>query len=359
MRYLFVIQGEGRGHMTQALSLAGILRRNGDEVVEVMVGKCTNRELPTFFAEKIEAPITRYDSPALDYGRKGKKGKMLKSIMRNSNPLLTPKWLKSMNLIARRIELTKPDVVINFYELLMGVTTLFHPIEPPIVSIAHQFLMGHPDYKIKASSNRAHWMLSTMNMFCSMNSKKILALSLYPMRKCKREKMVVVPPILRQEIFDCVPTKGDFILGYMLNHTYLDEVLSWKEKNPDKRLHLFWDKPDAPEQEQIREGLWLHRINDQKFIEYMASSAGYVTTAGFESVCEALYLGKPVMMIPAHIEQEINAKDAQSVGAGIISKEFNIAKLSKYIPTHKRGNKEFRKWVESAEIRLLKELKNI
>ena len=35
MRYLFVVQGEGRGHLTQALSLASILRRQGHEVVKV------------------------------------------------------------------------------------------------------------------------------------------------------------------------------------------------------------------------------------------------------------------------------------------------------------------------------------
>lgn len=39
----------------------------------------------------------------------------------------------------------------------------------------------------------------------------------------------------------------------------------------------------------------------------MQGCSGYVTTAGFESVCEAMYLGKPVMMIPTHVEQEINA----------------------------------------------------
>ena len=33
MRYLFVVQGEGRGHLTQALSLASILRK----VLRVMI----------------------------------------------------------------------------------------------------------------------------------------------------------------------------------------------------------------------------------------------------------------------------------------------------------------------------------
>ena len=39
MKFLFIVQGEGRGHLTQAITLEEILRRNGHEVVEVLVGK--------------------------------------------------------------------------------------------------------------------------------------------------------------------------------------------------------------------------------------------------------------------------------------------------------------------------------
>ena len=49
MRYLFVVQGEGRGHLTQALSLASILRRQGHEVVKVLVGHTRHRQIPEFF----------------------------------------------------------------------------------------------------------------------------------------------------------------------------------------------------------------------------------------------------------------------------------------------------------------------
>ena len=35
MKFLFIVQGEGRGHLTQAITLESILRRSGHEVVEV------------------------------------------------------------------------------------------------------------------------------------------------------------------------------------------------------------------------------------------------------------------------------------------------------------------------------------
>ncbi|NLH29996.1 MAG: glycosyltransferase family 1 protein, partial [Bacteroidales bacterium] len=63
MRFIFTIQGEGRGHFTQALSLSSILRKHGHEVVGVLVGKSKSRQIPEFFSEKIDAPIHAFESP--------------------------------------------------------------------------------------------------------------------------------------------------------------------------------------------------------------------------------------------------------------------------------------------------------
>ena len=57
MKAIFVVQGEGRGHLTQALALKRIFEREGHQVVEVLVGKSKAREIPKFFSEQIEAPM--------------------------------------------------------------------------------------------------------------------------------------------------------------------------------------------------------------------------------------------------------------------------------------------------------------
>lgn len=63
MKVLFVVQGEDRGHLTQAIAMEDLLRRNGHEVVEVLVGKSNSRSLPGFFNRNIKAPIKRFLSP--------------------------------------------------------------------------------------------------------------------------------------------------------------------------------------------------------------------------------------------------------------------------------------------------------
>lgn len=49
MKVLFVVQGEGRGHLTQALTMEQMLNANGHEVVGMLVGKSKSRNIPNFF----------------------------------------------------------------------------------------------------------------------------------------------------------------------------------------------------------------------------------------------------------------------------------------------------------------------
>ena len=83
MKYIFVVQGEGRGHFTQALSLKDILERNGHNVVAVMVGCSAKRTLPGFFSEKIKTEVIRFQSPNFLPAPKAKKSFLLASILYN------------------------------------------------------------------------------------------------------------------------------------------------------------------------------------------------------------------------------------------------------------------------------------
>ena len=62
MRYVFIVQGEGRGHLTQAISMERLLRENGHEVAAVLVGKSPARRLPAFFERTIQAPVEMFES---------------------------------------------------------------------------------------------------------------------------------------------------------------------------------------------------------------------------------------------------------------------------------------------------------
>lgn len=357
MRFLFIIQGEGRGHLTQAISLAEILGRHGHEVVEVLVGKSRLREMPAFFGERMRVPIRVYEAPSFIFKKDKKHIDKVKTFIYNTTPMKIHKFGRSIEMIHQRIKTVNPDAVVNFYEILPGFMHLRFKIDIPFVNIGHQYMLRHPDYPFGRDDSQSLVILKLHALLSGISATKILALSFYPMKEFPREKLVVMPPLLRREVLEMHPVEGDYILGYMLNQGYFSEVREWHDAHPDVKLHFFWDKKDIPEELVIDNTLTLHRINDEKFLHHMGKCRGYITTAGFESVCEALFMNKHVMLIPSHIEQEVNAADAASIGGGIVGDSFDLSLLLSYMQEERRfDHEEFRKWVFSAEELFIKEL---
>ena len=186
-----------------------------------------------------------------------------------------------------------------------------------MICVAHQYILLNPNYKTSAEQDVKYYFLRMLSRITSNRAARILALSFRDMPDAPHKRIVTVPPLLRPEVFAVEPTQGDYIHGYMLNPGYYDEVARWHFKNPDVPLRFFWDKKDVEDEMRVDEKFTLYRLNDEKFLQSMAGSMAYATTSGFESLCEALYYRKPILMIPVHVEQEFTAYDASLSGAGI------------------------------------------
>lgn len=359
MRFLFTVQGEGRGHYTQALSLATVLRKHGHEVVAVLIGKSDSRQTPAFFINKIEAPIFEFDSPSFTSFYKQKRPNILISMANNfSRPVV---FKDSLRFIKQKIEELRPDKVINFYEMITGMAYGINRFDKKMgiemIALAHQYVLLNPHYKTTAEQDVKFYFLRMLSKITSTRASKILALSFRDMPGAKAKKIVTVPPLLRPEVLEMKPSDGDYIHGYMLNAGYFDEVSEWHREHPDIPLRFFWDKKGAEEVTQIDDNFTLHKLNDERFLQSMAGSLAYATTSGFESLCEALYYRKPTLMVPVHVEQEFNAYDAALSGVGISEKKFKLNKLIEFIPGY-APDEHFREWVHQAEERFIREIVN-
>jgi len=174
-----------------------------------------------------------------------------------------------------------------------------------------------------------------------------LALSFLP--KENRNGVHVVPPLLRQEVKELTVSQEDFYLTYMVNSGYGEEVLTFARNNPEVHIKAFWDKKGATENEYPLPNLSFHQVNDRKFLEAMAACKGLLCTAGFESVCEAMYLGKPVVMVPiaGQYEQACNALDGEQSGAGKKADFFDFKLLTSLSLPDANQTKSYQEWAES------------
>jgi len=146
------------------------------------------------------------------------------------------------------------------------------------------------------------------------------------------------------------------VLAYLLNHGYAEQIIEWHQRNPQTVLHCFYDKPGAPVEFQHDATLVFHRLDGEKFLRMMAECKFVACTAGFESLCEAAYLGKPLFLVPVenHVEQQINAIDALRTGLGVADKSFNLDRLAE-LP-ERLDNTVFRAWLNRADSLLLQTL---
>lgn len=351
IRVMFVVQGEGRGHLTQAITLSEILRKHDYELVEVLVGKSKKRDLPDFFYEKIKAPVFRFFSPNFVPSKTHDRTSLVKSFIYNLPDFY--RYFKSTLLIRKRIKELNADLVINFYDILAGMAYALFPPKVPFLCIGHQYMLLHPDFKFPSDENRAEIeALKYFTKWTCCHATGLLALSLRRMKNDCVHKIHVIPPLLRHEVFEQQVERGDYIHGYLLNDAYADQITGFHRMHPDIKMHFFWDRKNAEKTTVIDNNLIFHQLDDSLFLKYLAGCKAYATTAGFESVCEAIYLGKPVIMVPTHIEQACNAYDAGLAGAGIISDRFDLNALLQYIPVYKE-NKAFKDWENTSETHVI------
>lgn len=269
-----------------------------------------------------------------------------------------PAYGRALRKLDRFVRELQPDVILNFFEPLTGLYALTRRKRPPVVAVGHQFMFEHPRYiRVPGLRMQQRGMKWFVRLVGAASTR--VALSLYEAPDLPAKSLFVCPPILRRPLYELQPSPdGQFVLIYLVNHGYAEQIIAWHEQNPQVELHCFYDKPGAPAEERRDATLTFHRLDGEKFLRLMAGCKAVVCTAGFESVSEAAYLGKPLLLVPVenHVEQQINALDAAGCGFGVTDTRFNLDRL-KEIPG-RPDNDWFRAWLSKGEATLLRAIEH-
>lgn len=345
-KILFIVQGEGRGHLTQAIAMREILLTAGYKNICTLVGISQFRKTPSFFYDKMDNQIREYISPNFIRDKKNRSLRIFISLL--INVFKCRQYFKSLKIIHKNVKEFKPDLILNFYEPLTGLYYIIYKPKVPIISIAHQYFYQHPEFECPKGGINKFFLKLLTKITCKGSIKK-LAIHIEQKSNYYKKKIFIIPPLIRSDVLNqSVANNGHFCI-YLLNRGYSNNIIDWHNKNKNVHLHCFWDNQSAGKIYMYDKTLTFYQIDDQIFTESLSSSDGLLTTAGYESVCEAMYFGKPVLMVPVgnHFEQYVNSIVFQKAGAGISASYFDIDKFVAY-KNDFRVNEGFKEWIKKA-----------
>jgi uncharacterized protein (TIGR00661 family) len=185
----------------------------------------------------------------------------------------------------------------------------------------------------------------------SLGSSVRVALAFAPDGVGNEADFVVAPPLLRPGLDRLDVRDGGYLLAYALNSGYGALLADWQRRHPSVEVHCYLDGGGSALPVPPGDGFQAHPLDDESFLRDLAGCRAYVGSAGFESICEAFYLGKPVLAVPTtgHFEQALNGWDAERAGAATVGSYEDLDAFWDAPPVPSgTAVRDFRAWVARA-----------
>jgi len=336
-RCVFIVQGEGKGHMSQSMALREYLEEAGHSVDAVFVGCNYPRPVPPYYEDSFQGKLDCFKSPFF-LRTPNKKGIYIgKSIL--FNLARTFIYLGEVSRIRRKIDAVQPDYVFNFYDVV-GALAL-RKVDPGImrIGIGHHFYLHHRGYPCLSGRWVDKLLLGLHTRQVMKSLDRVLALSFREEKGS--DDIQIIPPLIRRKFREILYNPGSGFLVYLLNDGFIYDLIKLSRDDPEFEADVFTDL--SPEIE-LPPGINLHPLNEENFSEKMKVCAGIITTSGFDTVAEAAHAGIPMIVVPVknHFEQRCNGVDMERSGFGIMADHLYPGIQNKMMPVR---NSEFRRWV--------------
>ncbi|MCO6435811.1 MAG: hypothetical protein J5J06_01840 [Phycisphaerae bacterium] len=302
MRIAYGIHGYGRGHAMRARAVLPHLAAR-HELLILAGGNAYEALWPDFSPVRIPTLQHRYTvggelSPYL-------------TVTRNA-PAVFDFWLHgpATDMVQDILRDFRADVVISDSEALtlwaarrMGV---------PRISFDHFGLLVHcrldlsPMDRLRCRTNAAAYRM----LFGT--SERVIVSSFFT-APARRPGVCVVGPVIRTEVRQTEPTRGDYLLVYL--STGSAEFTPRVEKallGLDVPVKVY-----GTPRRGLQGNIQFKPLANLPFIEDLAGCRAVFATTGNQLMGEVLYFGKPILGMPINcIEQRLNAHQIDKLGIG-------------------------------------------
>lgn len=294
MKLLFAIQATGNGHLVRAHELISQFKKHAD--LDLLVSG-NQAEI------KLDYPVKyRYHGLGYIFGKKG--GIDWRATILNLR-------LGQLRKDIRNLPIENYDCLVNDFEPISAYAAKFKGIR--VRSLSHQaaFLSA----KTPRPSKRSHLAELIFKYYAPAQEFIGLHFQAYD--------DFIHSPIIRREVRILQTSNDNYIAVYLpaVHHYKLLKVFrllrGWRWKIFSKHTH---------ESFKI-ENVEVRPIENKAWLEALADCSGLILGAGFEAPAEALFLGKPLLIIPMtdQYEQQCNAVALEQLGVKVVWKPKYLA----------------------------------
>ena len=331
MRVLYGVVGEGLGHATRSRVVAERLLERRDEVKMVASGQALPY-LQQYLPDVEEIWGTSF---VLEQGEV-KRWKTFSSNVRGGAKRVPQSWSTGA-AIARAYA---PDLVLTDFDAFSYLYA--KRFRKPVISIGNMDMVGRckhdaeilrglrPDYL----TARAY-----VNTKLPRADHYIIATLFRPRVRLRRTTLA--PPLLRPEIFEARPERGDHLLVY---GRIGDGAIAALDASGLPCL-IYGARDGLTE--DAREGSLFYRpFSNEGFIDDLRRARGVVAAAGHSLMSEAVYLHKPMLALPlaGQFEQGMNARYLERMHYGTWATNLDEPALERFLerePLHELALAEY------------------
>jgi uncharacterized protein (TIGR00661 family) len=303
VRILYGIFGYGRGHATRALAVVPELRSRHD--VTIVAGG------DAYDAVSPHHPVVRIPTLRYEYGHRGRRS--LSRTLGENLRLVRDIVFRgpSMSGLERLVRDVRPDVVISDADPWTHTLAARRGI--PRISFDHFGILAYCRPPI-AVADRLRSMRDVLAYRGLMGRPDRVIVSSFYDGGIREPHVRFVGPLLRQEVLSAIPVRGDHLLAYFNRG---DHQLSPQIERAMQELGIPVVVYGTTRRGEDR-NLSFRPPSNRPFIEDLAACRAVFSTAGNQLVGEAMWLRKPLLVMPEHtVEQRLNAAAVERLGIGM------------------------------------------
>lgn len=304
-RIFYSLAGEGRGHATRVRAIVEQLRHE-HEIHLFTYGDAFQFLHPIYHGTNVR--VRRIPGLRFHYTPNRKVSYPQTGYQAARYLYHLPRLVAAL---VRIINEEKPDLIITDFEPALPRAAKKAGV--PFISLNHQHFLTTYDLSSLPLYLQWHafYMGRIVELYHSGQRETIVAAFYQPPLKPWVENVTQVGVLLRPEVLAMPRTEKGHIVAYWRRFAGEHVIRAAKAANREVRVYGLGVRPPDG-------NLTFHAIHEQRFLEDLASCDALISTAGNQLLSEALYLGKPALVMPeaSNYEQYINAHFLKDMGAG-------------------------------------------